>query len=233
MKTLEHWSRHADQSKSSPWRKADEPHCIWAWCGGRHIKTSIVESQEGDVVSTRSGSRYRLGKPDPNYRHYFEDSRPGSRLDRFLTALSGDDIDVNELFEEFHPGVDARARVHIIAQRSAERYRERGEQVPEHVLAAIEGTPPPVTEAPSPPLPTDCPGCGKDFDECDCKSEKQFVIIGFNPWIDDHPRVSVRKAHSMEAAVADQFKEFPNSGLCGVVEKEAWDLLVAEGTKPE
>jgi hypothetical protein len=43
---------------------------------GKGIVTSRVVSFEGRVVTTRSGSRYRLGRIEPKYRRWLRKARP-------------------------------------------------------------------------------------------------------------------------------------------------------------
>ena len=43
---------------------------------GRHIVTSYIVDVEGREVKTKSGSTYRLGKIDPNYRKWLKTDRP-------------------------------------------------------------------------------------------------------------------------------------------------------------
>lgn len=49
---------------------------------GRRIVTSMPICRDGDIVITASGSRYRLGRPHPDYERRF----PGAK-NRFLASL--------------------------------------------------------------------------------------------------------------------------------------------------
>ena len=40
---------------------------------GHRIRTSYIVASEGRVVTTRSGTRYELGKPSPSYLAYLRD----------------------------------------------------------------------------------------------------------------------------------------------------------------
>ena len=43
---------------------------------GKNIRTSAVVLVDGRVVQTRSGTRYLLGRVDPDYRKYLRKIRP-------------------------------------------------------------------------------------------------------------------------------------------------------------
>ena len=43
---------------------------------GKHISTSPIVDAEGRVVTTRSGSTYKLGKIAPKYRKWLKENRP-------------------------------------------------------------------------------------------------------------------------------------------------------------
>lgn len=74
MPRLENWSIVSTQTNESyiapEYRKRhlvgevfDHP-VFW---NGKEIETSSIQQAEGKVVVTRTGTRYELGQPDPNY----------------------------------------------------------------------------------------------------------------------------------------------------------------------
>ena len=56
---------------------------------GRRICTTRVVKVDGRVITTKSGSVYRLGDPSTGYRQWLRENRPGWNPEQPITLLGG------------------------------------------------------------------------------------------------------------------------------------------------